>query len=337
MAYDLEFERPLAALERQISEQEKRVEGEQRRHDRHRPNELDALVAELVRLREKLVQETRSTYARLSPWERVQVARHKQRPYTRDYIKLMCEEFFELRGDRRYGDDRAIQGGVACLNGRAVVILGHQKGRDTRERMECNFGMAHAEGYRKAMRLMRHAERFHMPVVTLIDIAGAAIDLEAEERGISVAIAENLIGMAQLRTPILCIVTGEGGSGGALGISVGDRILMLEHSIYTVASPEAAASILWRDAAFAPNAAETMKITAQDLQARGLIEEIVPEPLGGAHRDLAEMAVMLKETIKRHLDELCALPTDELLEARYQRYRAIGEAAFAPVAPAGVS
>src|SRR5262249_42607228 len=218
MAYDLEFERPLAVLERQISEQEKKVEGEQRRHDRHRPNELDALTGELVRLREKLAQETHSLYARLSPWERVQVARHKQRPYTRDYIKLMSEEFFELRGDRRYGDDRAIQGGVACLNGRAVMILGHQKGRDTRERVECNFGMAHAEGYRKAMRLMRHAERFHMPVITLIDIAGAAIDLEAEERGISVAIAENLIGMAQLLTPILCIVTGEGGSGGALGI-----------------------------------------------------------------------------------------------------------------------
>jgi acetyl-CoA carboxylase carboxyl transferase subunit alpha len=295
------------------------------------------LAAELARLREKLVRQTRSIYSGLSPWERVQVARHKHRPYTRDYIKLMCEEFFELRGDRRYGDDRAIQGGVACLGGRAVVILGHQKGRDTRERMECNFGMAHPEGYRKAMRLMRHAERFHMPVVTLIDIAGAAIDLEAEERGISVAIAENLIGMAQLRTPILCIVTGEGGSGGALGISVGDRILMLEHSIYTVASPEAAASILWRDSAFAANAAETMKITAQDLLERRLIEEIVPEPLGGAQRDQMEMAAILKETITRNLDELCALPVDELLEARYQRYRAIGEPARIPAPPAGVS
>jgi acetyl-CoA carboxylase carboxyl transferase subunit alpha len=337
MAYDLEFEKPLAVLERQISEQEKKVEGAQRRPDRHKSTELDAMAAELAQLREKLIQETRLTYAKLSPWERVQVARHKQRPYTRDYIKLMCEEFFELRGDRHYGDDRAIQGGVACLNGRAVVILGHQKGRDTRERMECNFGMAHPEGYRKAIRLMRHAERFHMPVITLIDIAGAAIDLEAEERGISVAIAENLIGMAQLRTPILCIVTGEGGSGGALGISVGDRILMLEHSIYTVASPEAAASILWRDSAFAPNAAETMKITAQDLLERGLIEEIVPEPLGGAHRDLAGMAAHLKETITRNLDELCALPISELLQARYQRYRAIGEKSYALAPAAGVS
>jgi acetyl-CoA carboxylase carboxyl transferase subunit alpha len=337
MAYDLDFERPLAVLERQISEQEKKVEGAQRRSDRHKPGELDAMATELAHLREKLIQETRSIYAKLSPWERVRVARHKQRPYTRDYIKLMCEEFFELRGDRHYGDDRAIQGGVACLNGRAVVILGHQKGRDTRERMECNFGMAHAEGYRKAMRLMRHAERFHMPVITLIDIAGAAIDLEAEERGISVAIAENLIGMAQLRTPILCIVTGEGGSGGALAISVGDRILMLEHSIYTVASPEAAASILWRDSAFAPNAAETMKITAQDLLERGLIEEIVPEPLGGAHHDLTEMAAILKDTITRNLDELCALPVNELLQARYQRYRAIGESAPVSVSTAGVS
>ena len=337
MAYDLDFEKPLAELEKQIADHEKRVEGAQRRPDRHKPHEIEALAAELARLREKLVRQTRSIYSGLSPWERVQVARHKHRPYTRDYIKLMCEDFFELRGDRRYGDDRAIQGGVACLGGRAVVILGHQKGRDTRERMECNFGMAHPEGYRKAMRLMRHAERFHMPVVTLIDIAGAAIDLEAEERGISVAIAENLIGMAQLRTPILCIVTGEGGSGGALGISVGDRILMLEHSIYTVASPEAAASILWRDAAFAANAAETMKITAQDLLERRLIEEIVPEPLGGAQRDQMEMAAILKDTITRNLDELCALPVDELLEARYQRYRAIGEPARIPAPPAGVS
>jgi len=337
MAYDLDFEKSLADLEKQIADHEKKVEGAQRRPDRHKPHELATMTAELERLREKLMQQTRSIYSGLSPWERVQVARHKHRPYTRDYIKLMCEDFFELRGDRRYGDDRAIQGGVACLNGRAVVILGHQKGRDTRERMECNFGMAHPEGYRKAMRLMRHAERFHMPVVTLIDIAGAAIDLEAEERGISVAIAENLIGMAQLRTPILCIVTGEGGSGGALGISVGDRILMLEHSIYTVASPEAAASILWRDSAFAANAAETMKITAQDLLERRLIEEIVPEPLGGAQRDPMEMAAILKDTITRNLDELCALPVDELLEARYQRYRAIGEPVRVPAPPAGVS
>jgi acetyl-CoA carboxylase carboxyl transferase subunit alpha len=337
MAYDLDFEKPLADLEKQIADHEKKVEGAQRRPDRHKLYELQAMAAELARLREKLMQQTRLIYAGLSPWERVKVARHKHRPYTRDYIKLMCEDFFELRGDRRYGDDRAIQGGVACLDGRAVVILGHQKGRDTRERMECNFGMAHPEGYRKALRLMRHAERFHMPVVTLIDIAGAAIDLEAEERGISVAIAENLIGMAQLRTPILCIVTGEGGSGGALGISVGDRILMLEHSIYTVASPEAAASILWRDSAFAANAAETMKITAQDLLERRLIEAIVPEPLGGAQRDPMEMAAILKETITRNLDELCALPVDELLEARYQRYRAIGAPARIPAPPAGVS
>jgi acetyl-CoA carboxylase carboxyl transferase subunit alpha len=337
MAYDLDFEKPLADLEKQIADHEKKVEGAQRRPDRHKPHELEATAAELARLREKLMQQTRVIYSGLSPWERVQVARHKHRPYTRDYIKLMCEEFFELRGDRHYGDDRAIQGGVACLNGRAVMILGHQKGRDTRERMECNFGMAHPEGYRKAMRLMRHAERFHMPVVTLIDIAGAAIDLEAEERGISVAIAENLIGMAQLRTPIVCIVTGEGGSGGALGISVGDRILMLEHTIYTVAAPEAAASILWRDSAFAANAAETMKITAHDLLERGLIEAIVPEPLGGAHRDPTEMATILKDTITRNLDELCALPVDELLEARYQRYRAIGEPARIPAPPAGVS
>jgi acetyl-CoA carboxylase carboxyl transferase subunit alpha len=337
MAYDLEFERPLAELAKQIAEQERKVEAAQRRHDKAKPSDLDAMLADLTRRRADLERETGKIYGGLSPWERVQVARHKQRPYTRDYIKLMCEEFFELRGDRYFGDDRAIQGGVACLNGRSVVILGHQKGRDTRERLECNFGMAHAEGYRKAIRLMRHAERFHMPVVTLIDIAGAAIDLEAEERGISVAIAENLIGMARLRTPILCIVTGEGGSGGALGISVGDRILMLEHSIYTVASPEAAASILWRDAAFAANAAETMKITAHDLLERGLIEAIIREPLGGAHHDHAAMAAILKESITRHLDELCAQPVNALLDARYRRYRAIGETAYIQATPAGVS
>jgi acetyl-CoA carboxylase carboxyl transferase subunit alpha len=337
MAYDLEFERPLAELEKKIAELERKIEAAQRRAEKGKANELAAMTADLAALKEDLERQTHRIYAGLSPWERVQVARHKQRPYTRDYIKLMCDEFFELRGDRHYGDDRAIQGGVACVNGRAMIILGHQKGRDTRERMECNFGMAHPEGYRKALRLMRHAERFHMPVVTLIDIAGAAIDLEAEERGISVAIAENLIGMAQLRTPILCIVTGEGGSGGALGISVGDRILMLEHAIYTVAAPEAAASILWRDAAFAPNAAETMKITAHDLLERGLIEGIIPEPLGGAHRDHPAMAATLKETIKQHLDELCALPISDLLEARYRRYRNIGATESLQAAPTRIS
>lgn len=313
MAYDLEFERPLADIER-------RIQGLQRRGERLKPAErqqVDDLTQELER-------RTAEIYGSLTPWQRVQVARHKQRPYTRDYIKLMTDDFFELRGDRRFGDDRAIQGGIASIDGRTVMILGHQKGRDTKERQECSFGMAHPEGYRKAMRMMRQAETFHMPVVTLIDTAGAGLDLEAEERGIAQAIAQNLLDMARLRTPILCVVIGEGGSGGALGISVGDRILMMEHAIYTVASPEAAASILWRDAAYAPNAAETMKITAPDLLSMKLIEGVIPEPLGGAHRNHEAAADALKAAIIEHVSDLCRLPVDTLVEQRYQRFRAIG-------------
>jgi acetyl-CoA carboxylase carboxyl transferase subunit alpha len=204
------------------------------------------------------------------------------------------------------------------------MILGNQKGRDTKERMECNFGMSHPEGYRKVLRLLRHAERFHLPIVTLVDIPGASPGLEDEQRGIAQAIAENLLVMSALRTPIITVVIGEGGSGGALGISVADRILMLEHSIYTVASPEAAASIMWRDNAFAPNAAEAMKITSKDLKELRLIEEIIPEPVGGAHQNKAEAATTVKAAILRHLSELRSLSTEDLLERRYQRYRAIG-------------
>ncbi len=313
MAYDLDFERPLADLERRMAALQKRA-------DKLRPDER-AQLGSLERERDQLAREI---YARLTPWQRVQVARHRARPYTRDYIRLMCDDFFELRGDRRYADDRAMQGGLACLDGRTIMILGQQKGRDTRERQENSFGMAHPEGYRKAMRMMQHAERFHMPIVTLIDTPGAALDLEAEERGISQAIAENLLGMARLKTPILCVVIGEGGSGGALGIGIGDRILMMEHAYYTVASPEAAASILWRDAAYAATAAENMRITATELRDLGLIEGIVPEPDGGAHRDHREAARLLKAAIVSHLDELVAQPIDTLLQRRYQRFRSIG-------------
>lgn len=319
MPYDLDFERPLADLERRIATLEKR--GERLRPEEH---------AQLDDLKRELEQRTREIYAGLTPWQRVQVARHRQRPYTRDYIRLMCDDFFELRGDRQHGDDRAIQGGLASLDGRTIMILGQQKGRDTKERQENSFGMAHPEGYRKALRMMRHAERFQMPIVTLIDTAGAALDLEAEERGISVAIAENLINMARLRTPILCTVIGEGGSGGALGISLGDRILMLANSYYTVASPEAAASILWRDSAHAPSAAETMRITAPELLAMDLIEGIIPEPLGGAHRDHREAARLLKEALVTNLDELDGIPVDILLERRYERFRKIGAHVGAP-------
>ncbi len=314
MAYDLEFERPLADIDR-------RIQGYVKRRDRLKPDER----AHLADLERDLERRTREMYASLTPWQVVQVARHRERPYTNDYLKLICDDYFELRGDRRYGDDRAIQGGLASIDGQTVMILGQQKGRDLKEREETTFGMPHPEGYRKALRLFRHAERFHLPVVTLIDTAGAFLGREDEERGISLAIAENLIAMATLRTPILCIVIGEGGSGGALGISVGDRILMLEHSIYTVASPEAAASIMWRDAAFAADAAEAMKITAPDLLRLGLIEAIIREPLGGAHRNHSATAEALKQAILLNLAELRQIPIPELLAQPSQRFRRIGQ------------
>ena len=315
--FDLDFERPLAELD-------KRIQGLQRKGARLKGDDR----ARLAEYQRELDTRLREIYGRLTPWQCVQVARHPKRPYTSDYIDLMCETFFELRGDRRYGDDRAILGGLASLDGQAVMILGNQKGRDTKERMECNFGMSHPEGYRKVLRLLRHAERFHLPVVTLVDIPGASPGLEDEQRGIAQAIAENLMVMAALRTPIVTVVIGEGGSGGALGISVADRILMLEHSIYTVASPEAAASIMWRDNAFAPNAAEAMKITAKDLKALGLIEEIISEPLGGAHQSKTEIAATVKAAILTNLAELRAMSTEDLLERRYQRYRRIGLSAI---------
>ena len=317
IGFELDFERPLADLDKRIQALLKKgakLKGD----DRVRLNEYQ----------QELHTRLRETYSNLTPWQTVQVARHPKRPYSSDYIELMTENFFELRGDRRYGDDRAILGGLASLDGQTVMILGNQKGRDTKERMECNFGMSHPEGYRKVLRLLRHAERFHVPVVTLVDIPGASPGLEDEQRGIAQAIAENLMVMAALRTPIITVVIGEGGSGGALGISVADRILMLEHSIYTVASPEAAAAIMWRDAAFAPNAAEAMKITAKDLKALKLIEEIIPEPVGGAHQNKAEAAATVKAAILRHLAELRAMPVEELLDCRYQRYRAIGLSAI---------
>jgi acetyl-CoA carboxylase carboxyl transferase subunit alpha len=310
MSYDLDFERSLADLDKHIQHIQKRG----------RPDER----AQLPDLQRQLETKTRELYAKLSAWERVQVARHKNRPYTADYIKLMCDDFFELRGDRRYGDDRAILGGIASIEGKTLMVLGNEKGREMKDKIECNFGVTHPEGYRKAVRIMQEAERFHFPVVTLIDTAGASPDLASEERGIALAIAENLFVMTTLRTPIISVVVGEGGSGGALGISIADRILMLEHAIYTVASPEAAASIMWRDSKFAPQAAEAMKITAQDLVEMGLIKEIIPEPLGGAHRDHQGAAAAIKGAILRNLAQLEAIAVDALLVERYERYRSIG-------------
>jgi len=313
MAYDLEFEKPLAEIE-------KRIQTLQRHSDRKRSGER----TQVAELEKELERRTAELYHNLTPWQRVLVARHRERPYTLDYVKLMCDDFFELHGDRRYGDDGAIVGGLASLSGKTVMLVGHQKGRTIQEREQRTHGMAHPEGYRKALRLFEQAERMHMPVVTLIDTSGAYLGIEDEQRGISLAIAENLRAMAGLRTPIVCVVIGEGGSGGALGISVGDRILMLEHAVYTVASPEAAASILWRDKAFAPDAAEAMKITAGDLLQLGLIEEVIPEPVGGAHRDHVATAESVKRAILRNLGELERFSVVDLLQRRYERFRRIG-------------
>ncbi len=260
----------------------------------------------------------------LTPWDKVQLARHMQRPRTLDYIRGLCDDFVELHGDRRFGDDAAIVGGVATFEGRTVVLVGHQKGRDARENIRRNFGMPHPEGYRKALRLFQHAEKFGFPVICFIDTPGANPNRESEERGQANAIAENILTMAGLKTPIIACVIGEGGSGGALAIGVADRILMLEHAIYSVASPEAAASIIWRDAAKAPDAARAMRITAQDLLELGIIDEIVPEPTGGAHTDPVTMVATLGDALHRHLNQLLAFDIETLLQHRYERYRAIG-------------
>ncbi|HLI09337.1 MAG TPA: acetyl-CoA carboxylase carboxyltransferase subunit alpha [Ktedonobacteraceae bacterium] len=260
----------------------------------------------------------------LAPWQRVQLARHKERPHTTDYIRLLCEDFFELHGDRRYGDDRAIVAGLASIDGCALMLIGHEKGRDLCEMQERNYGMAHPEGYRKALRLLQQAERLHIPVVTLIDTPGAFPGLEDEQRGIAQAIAENLQVMSHLRMPIVSIIIGEGGSGGALALAVADRVLMMEHAIYTVAAPEAAASILWRDKAHVASAAAAMKITAPELLQLGLIDDIIEEPAGGAHQDQRAAAAAVKKALFTHLAALSQLSLDMLVERRNQRYRAVG-------------
>jgi acetyl-CoA carboxylase carboxyl transferase subunit alpha len=321
MAFDLDFERPLAELDKRLTQLVQK-HGEKPRSDD---------LTQIGELERQLEEKTRAIYSALTPWQQVQVARHRDRPYTADYIKLMCDDFFELRGDRRYGDDRALMGGIASIAGKTVMIMGHQKGRDTKEKQECSFGLAHPEGSRKALRLMQQAERFRMPLVTLVDTQGASPDLESELRSVSQAIGENIFVMAVLRTPSVAVVIGEGGSGGALQISVTDRILMLEYAFYTVASPEAAASILWRDAAFASNAAEAMRITARDLYDLKLIDGIIPEPLGGAHRDHRLAVAAVKDAILVEIAELERMPMDTLLARRYERYRTIGVGAYEPV------
>jgi acetyl-CoA carboxylase carboxyl transferase subunit alpha len=310
MSYDLEFEKPLAEID-------KRLQKLRQRGDRTRPEEIAQVERELA-------QAMAEIYSHLTPWQRVQVARHKNRPYTADYIRMLFPDFFELRGDRRFADDRAIMGGMATFEGRTVMIIGHQKGRETKEKVESNFGMPHPEGYRKAERLMQHAEKFGFPVLTLIDTAGAYPGLASEERGISQAIAENLYVMSILRTPIIATVIGEGGSGGALAIGVADRVLMLEYSIYAVSSPEGAASILWKDNNFAAQAAEAMKITAPALLEQRLIDRIIPEPLGGAHQNHRQAADNLRVALAEELARLIPVTQDEMLRRRYARLRAVG-------------
>jgi acetyl-CoA carboxylase carboxyl transferase subunit alpha len=314
MAYDLEFEKPLAELEKKIIALQRK--GDRLKSDEHK---------QLQEAENELRRRTEEIYKNLSSWETVQVARHKDRPYSSDYIHLMCEDFFELHGDRSFGDDHAIVAGPAKLDDDYVMLVCHQKGRDIKEKQFRNLGMPHPEGYRKAGRLMEQAEKFGFAVICLIDTPGAFLGLGDEERGQSEAIAANLYLMSRLQVPIIAVVIGEGGSGGALAIGVADRILMLEHSIYTVAMPEASASILWRDKVYAPQAAEAMRISAKELKSIDLIDELIPEPLGGAHHNYRLAADNLKASLIRNLAELKTLPVDTLLESRYQKFRNIGK------------
>ncbi len=310
----LEFEQPIAELEAKIEEL-RYVSSD---------NELN-IGEEINRLEAKCKALTESIFSSLDAWQVSQLARHPQRPYTLDYVERIFTDFEELHGDRCFADDPAIVGGLARLEGRPVVVIGHQKGRDTKEKIRRNFGMPRPEGYRKALRLMQLAERFRLPVLTFIDTPGAYPGVDAEERGQSEAIARNLKVMSALRTPIVCTVIGEGGSGGALAIGVGDRLIMLEYSTYSVISPEGCASILWKSAEKAPEAAEAMGITSQRLSELGLVDEIVEEPLGGAHRDVEQMAQRIKAALSGALDRLDGMDMDELLRQRYERLMSYGE------------
>jgi acetyl-CoA carboxylase carboxyl transferase subunit alpha len=312
-AYTLDFEKPLLELERQIDEL-KRV-GEER--------EID-VAAELTLLQGKLESLRAEIYRSLTPMQRVSVARHPRRPYTLDYLSTIFTDFVELHGDRLFRDDLAIVGGWARLSGHSVMVIGHQKGRDTRENIKRNFGMPHPEGYRKALRLMRLAARYHAPVVTLIDTPGAYPGLGAEERGQAEALATNILEMAVLPTPIVAVVIGEGGSGGALALGVADRVLMFENSVYSVISPEGCAAILWKDASQRERAAEALKLTSSDLLGFHIIDEVIPEPVGGAHQDPDAAGESLRESLIRHLGELRKLRPEKLVRRRAEKYAAMG-------------
>jgi acetyl-CoA carboxylase carboxyl transferase subunit alpha len=307
--YTLDFERPLLEIEKQIEEL-KRNAGDQ-------ATDTGPLERQLAELRAEI-------YRTLSPMQRVQVARHPRRPYTLDYLRTVFSDFVELHGDRLFRDDPAMVGGWARLDGASVMVIGHQKGRDTKENLKRNFGMAHPEGYRKALRLMELAAKFHAPVITLVDTPGAYPGLEAEERGQAEAIAHNLVAMASLRTPTIAAVIGEGGSGGALAVGLADRVLMLENSVYSVITPEGCAAILWRDASQRERAAEALKLTAQDLLRLKIIDEIIAEPVGGAHSDPEAAAEALGEALRRHLRELRRVKIDKLLKRREEKYLSMG-------------
>ena len=310
----LDFEQPIAELEAKIEEL-----------GHITPDSKVNIAEEVARLQKKSRQLTSTIFASLTPWQITQIARHPRRPYTLDYIQMFCTDFTELHGDRMFGDDLAIVGGMARIDGRPVMVIGQQKGRDTKERVRRNYGMPKPEGYRKALRLMKTAERFELPVVTLIDTPGAYPGVSSEERGQSEAIARNLFEMATLRVPIVSCVIGEGGSGGALAIGVCDRLLMLQYAVYSVISPEGCASILWKSADKKEAAADSMGLTADRLASLKLVDQILTEPLGGAHRDPDSMAISLKSALLKYLDALGSLPVDRLLEERQQRLAAFGE------------
>ncbi len=309
----LDFEKPILELERKIAELKKFTSQE----------DID-LSSEIKKLEAKLKEVKKSIFENLTPWQRVQIARHPKRPFTRDYIDMVMADFVELHGDRSFADDKAIVGGLARIDGERIMVVGHQKGRDTKENLQRNFGSAHPEGYRKAIRLMKLAEKFDIPVVTFIDTPGAYPGIGAEERGQAEAIAYNLREMATLGVPIMVIVIGEGGSGGALGIGVGDRICVLENAYYSVISPEGCAAILWKDRTKAPEAAAVLKLTAHDLLELGIIDEVICEPLGGAHRNAEKTAYLIKKSIKRFLSDMKDVPKERLLKTRYEKFRKIG-------------
>lgn len=311
--YTLEFEKPLRDLSAQLEQLRKQS----------LENNLD-VASEIAAIERKITSTQREIYSSLTPWQRVQIARHPKRPYALDYVNLTLTGFQELHGDRQFNDDRALIGGTAFFNGQSVMVIAQQKGRDTKEKIARNFGMPQPEGYRKALRLMKLAEKFGLPVFTFIDTPGAYPGLGSEERHVSEAIAVNLREMSLLRVPTISIVVGEGGSGGALGIGVTDRVLIFDNSYYSVISPEGCAAILWKDSAAAPKAAEALKLNADVLEKLGVVDEVIPEPFGGAHTDPEQAAAALKYALQKHLNDLRSLSPSKLLDSRYERYRHLG-------------